>query len=84
MYHKESISIAISKGIKDSGMDVNILDQIANNCISYQTTMCSGTSFVTGLPGSLAILGTVPADIAQYYFYTLVIMQKLAYITWLT
>lgn len=56
------------------------MDDIASGCIAYQTTICTGSSFVAGIPGGIALLGTVPADVAQYYFHTLSIMQKLAYI----
>ena len=33
-----------------------------------------------GMPGGWAALGTVPTDIAQFYFHVLVLGQKLAYI----
>jgi len=37
-----------------------------------------------GIPGGLAMLGTVPADIAQYYYHLIVVAQKQAYIYGLT
>jgi hypothetical protein len=37
-------------------------------------------SFVSGLPGGLAMLGTIPVDLIQYYYNIVVTVQKLAYI----
>ena len=42
--------------------------------------MASGTSFAAGLPGRLAMAGTIPADMAQFYWHALVMAQKLAYL----
>ena len=55
---------------------MSILDKIASDCISYHTNIASGTSFVAGLPGGLAMIGTIPADVAQFYFHVFVIAQK--------
>ena len=33
-----------------------------------------------GMPGGWASLGTVPADIAQFYYHVMVLSQKLAYV----
>ena len=59
---------------------MSILDKIASDCISYHTNIASGTSFVAGLPGGLAMIGTIPADVAQFYFHVFVIAQKLSYV----
>ena len=59
---------------------MSILDKIASDCISYHTTIATSTSFVAGLPGGLAMIGTIPADVAQFYFHVFVIAQKLSYI----
>jgi uncharacterized tellurite resistance protein B-like protein len=40
----------------------------------------TGTSAAAGIPGGFAMLGTIPADMAQYYYHVLVIAQKLGYI----
>ena len=37
-------------------------------------------SFAAGLPGGFAMLGTIPADLTQYYVHAFRIMQKLAYL----
>ena len=40
----------------------------------------SAISFVSGLPGGVAMFGTVPADLAQYSGHILRILQKLIYL----
>ena len=53
---------------------------MANDAISYETKKSTALSFVAGIPGGLAMVGTVPADLGQYYVHSLRIMQKLAYL----
>lgn len=62
------------------GIPQKRLDKLANDAISYETKKSTALSFVAGIPGGLAMLGTVPADLTQYYVHSLRIMQKLAYL----
>jgi len=57
-----------------------LLDKLANDAISFETKKSTALSFAAGIPGGLAMLGTVPADLTQYYVHSLRIMQKLAYL----
>lgn len=56
------------------------INAIANACIRNQTIKVTAISTVTGMPGGIAMAATIPADIAQYYWHTFVIAQKLAYL----
>ncbi len=56
------------------------IDTLATACINNQTTKVTTISAVAGLPGGLAMVATIPADIAQYYWHTFVLAQKLAYL----
>lgn len=56
------------------------LDQIANACIMDNVLMASGTSVLAGLPGGLAMAITIPADVAQFYGFSLKLAQELGYI----
>lgn len=56
------------------------LDALANACIRNQTVKVTAISTVTGIPGGLAMAATIPADLAQYYWHTFVLAQKLAYL----
>ncbi|NLQ13223.1 hypothetical protein HGI81_05105 [Olsenella sp. KGMB02461] len=73
------IDLAIAERPAVAGVDPEILDAIARESIALETNKSSWMSFATGLPGGLAMVGTIPADITQYYVHAFRIMQKLAY-----
>ena len=56
------------------------LDRVANACIRDNVLLASGTSVVAGLPGGLAMAITIPADVAQFYAFSLKLAQELGYI----
>ncbi len=74
------IDLAIADRPAVAGVDPEILDAIARESIALETNKSSWMSFATGLPGGLAMVGTIPADITQYYVHAFRIMQKLAYL----
>lgn len=61
-------------------VSTEVLDKIANDCISYHTRIATASSAALGMPGGIAIAGTIPGDLAQYYYHVFVVAQKLAYI----
>ena len=77
---ESQIEEAIASDPISSGISQKRLDKLANDAISYETKKSTALSFVAGIPGGLAMLGTVPADLGQYYVHSLRIMQKLAYL----
>lgn len=42
--------------------------------------MATLVSTVTGIPGGAAVFVAIPIDLLQYYYHTLIIAQKLAYL----
>lgn len=56
------------------------INQIAADAINKHLRITSATSTAAGIPGGFAMLGTVPADLAQFYGHVLVLSQKLGYI----
>ena len=56
------------------------LDRVANACIKDNVLLASGTSVLAGLPGDLAMAVTIPADVAQFYAFSLKLAQELGYI----
>ena len=56
------------------------IDNLANSAITYHTATVTTLSTVTGLPGGPAIVASIPADLAQYYFHVFVLAQKMAYL----
>ena len=77
---ESQIEEAIASDPISAGIPQKRLDKLANDAISYETKKSTALSFVAGIPGGLAMLGTVPADLGQYYVHSLRIMQKLAYL----
>lgn len=56
------------------------IDRLANSCINNHLVKVTSISFAAGIPGGLAMAATVPGDMALYYWHTLVLAQKLAYL----
>lgn len=56
------------------------VNEVANDAISKHTLQVTALSTAAGIPGGLAMVGTIPADLAQYFWHVLVLAQKLAYI----
>ena len=56
------------------------IDSLANACINNHLVKVTSLSVVSGIPGGLAMAATIPADMAQYYWHTFVLAQKLAYL----
>lgn len=73
------LSTVLEKGTIGN-VEMPVLDVIANECIRQHTLMATSASTVMGIPGGLAMLGTVPGDVLQYYYHVFVLAQKLAYI----
>ena len=63
-----------------AGVPLAVLDGLAEETISYETNKSAAISFAAGIPGGFAMLGTIPADLMQYYVHAFRIMQKLAYL----
>lgn len=56
------------------------IDNIADEVIKFERACVSGISTALGIPGGVAMVATIPADIAQYYGYMLRATQKLMYL----
>ena len=67
----EQLQSAIEHNPAYAGIPVETIHKIA---------AVSAISFVAGLPGGLAMVGTIPADLAQYFGHILRILQKLMYL----
>lgn len=57
-----------------------VLDRVAKLVVRNHTLKVTSISTAAGIPGGFAMLGTIPADLAQFYWHFLVLAQKLAYI----
>lgn len=77
---EEVIRRAIDTNPAFAGIPLAELDRLAEQVISYETNKSAAISFAAGIPGGFAMLGTIPADLTQYYVHAFRIMQKLAYL----
>ena len=74
------VQAAIETSPHNAGISLKLIEKIAKDCMTYETNKVSAISFATGIPGGLTMIGTVPADIVQYFGHVLRIVQKLAYL----
>lgn len=82
--YKNHPQIVIDKAIQTTpalaGIAPEEIDSIADEVIKRERTAVSGISAGLGVPGGWVMAATIPADIAQYYGYTLRAVQKLLYL----
>ncbi len=74
------IARAIADRPAAAGVPPETLDEIARHSIAFETKKSTALAFTAGLPGGFALIGAVPADVAQYYIHAFRVMQKLAYL----
>lgn len=75
------IEEAIINGTKEANIPLEIIENIADRCISSRTSLAVTESFLSGLPGGLVgLLGGSALDIIQFYANFLNLTQKLMYI----
>lgn len=79
-FSEDVVELAISKNPAYAGITTTEIEKIAKACIDYETNKVSGISAAAGIPGGLAMIGTVPADTAQYFAHIIRILQKLVYL----
>lgn len=72
--------VAIAQSPIAAGVNPQVLDRIAADAIDLEVKKCAGLSFLAGIPGGIAMAGTVPADLAQYFAHVMRVEQKLAYL----
>lgn len=77
---EEELLKAIEVGPAAAGLSRDAIDRMAKESIRYETAKVTTLSAAAGIPGGFAMLGTVPADLAQYFGHMLRISQKLAYL----
>ncbi len=79
--HEQSvIDDAIVRTPALAGIPSDEINKIADEVIKLERIEVSGISAALGTPGGFAMAATIPADIIQYYGYTLRAAQKLLYL----
>ena len=79
-FPKEVIDDAVAYNPLHAKIPQEDIEKIADEVIQYERVCVSGISAALGTPGGVAMVATIPADIAQYYGYMLRATQKLIYL----
>lgn len=77
---EEQLNLIIEQNPIRAGIDNSIIEKLADETIKYERTGVSGISAALSVPGGLAMVATLPADIIQYYGFMLRAAQKLMYL----
>ena len=78
--NQETIDKVMEVGTFEAGIEITLMDRIANDSINQHTKIATTTSFIAGIPGGLVMAATIPADVVQFYYHVIAEAQKLAYI----
>lgn len=79
-YDRDIVERAIEYNPAYAGITATEIRSIAKDCINYETNKVTALSVAAGIPGGIAMVGTVPADLVQYFGHILRITQKLIYL----
>lgn len=79
-YPDTMVADAIRTTPAQAGITKEGIENLAKNTIKYETSKVTAVSAVAGIPGGFAMLGTIPADTAQYFVFAIRVAQKLAYL----
>ncbi len=71
---------AISSTPAKAGIPKEQVDKIARGVIKFHLAKVTSISFLVGLPGGWWMAGTIPADLAQFFYQAVQLAQKLAYL----
>ena len=80
--HVEAVVLdeAVAHGPGRAGIPVEAIDRAADAAVTLHRSLASAGSTAAGIPGGFAMLGTVPADLTQFFANVVVLSQKLAYL----
>lgn len=76
----EQVAAAIETSPAAAGISLDVLGKVADESIRFEAAKTTTLSALAGIPGGLALIGTVSVDVAQVIAHILRIAQKLAYL----
>lgn len=59
---------------------IPVIEKAASSVINFHTSRVTTLSALAGIPGGLAMIATIPADVANYYYHVASVGQKLGYL----
>lgn len=79
-YSEDKVAEAVRYNPARAGIPRSAVDALARTAIEYETNKVTALSALASLPGGIAAVGSVSADMVSYYAHILRIVQKLAYL----
>ncbi|WP_294665283.1 hypothetical protein [uncultured Fusobacterium sp.] len=79
-FSEDVVKKAVQENPAIAGIDVSEINKIADKVIAYEIRQSTLISTIIGIPGGIAIVGTIAIDITQYFGHIIRITQKLAYL----
>ena len=76
----DNLEEILQKGPIEAGIKREDIILLSKKLILARTSQSSIASFVTGIPGGLAMAATIPADILQFFGMALRLAQELSYL----
>lgn len=76
----DAIGKAVLTSPIESGIPRYVVTDIAKDLINKHLAKVTGLSFAAGIPGGFAMVGTIPADLIQFFVNAIQVSQKLAYL----
>jgi hypothetical protein len=76
----EVVDKAIATRPALAGVPKDTIEAVAKSTIKLHRAGVSSVSFVAGVPGGWWIAGSIPADLTQFFWHVIVVLQKLAYL----
>ncbi len=76
----ELLQLIIDMGPVEAKYSRSDLRKMARKLIHKKTLVCTGASFLAGIPGGFAMAATIPADLLQFYGVALALAQEIAYL----
>ncbi|MCR4644222.1 MAG: hypothetical protein K5695_02300 [Oscillospiraceae bacterium] len=70
----------LKSGPIQAGISKADIRKHAEGVIAFETSKATGISAAAGIPGGLAMIGTIPADMVNFYGHVLRVIQKLMYL----
>lgn len=79
-FESKTVDKAVALNPAQAGISTSDLEKIAQSSIAMEAAKVTAISAAAGIPGGLAMIGTIPADLIQYFGHILRILQKLVYL----
>ncbi len=79
-YPSEVVEDAIQRGTASAGIPKEEIEKMAKKSINQHWFLTTTVSAAAGIPGGVAMLASIPADLVQFYGNYATLAQKLVYL----